>query len=99
MAERPTEKRQEARREAESFTGGPGVVATKSQAQGSLIGAPLGAAAGIVIGLIIGLVAFGGGSGLVVSLVVGAVGGGVVGAVAGGGARPTQKLEGSEGDI
>ncbi len=95
MAERPESEREAARAETESFTGGPGVVATKSQARGGVMGAVIGAVVGAALGLVIGLLA----DVLVVGIVVGAVGGSVVGGVAGGGQNPKQKLgEGSEED-
>ena len=96
MAERPEAEREAARAETDSFTGGPGVVATKSQARGSLFGALIGAVVGALLGLVIGLLA----DVLVVGLVVGAVAGAVVGGVAGGGQNPKQKLgQSSEEDV
>lgn len=96
MAERPEPQREAAHAEADSFTGGPGVVATKSQARGSVFGGLAGAVVGALLGLVIGLLA----DVLVVAIVVGAVAGAVVGGVAGGGQNPKQKLgEGSEEDV
>lgn len=95
MAERQEPERQAAHAETDSFTGGPGVVATKSQARGSVAGAVIGAIVGALLGLVIGLLA----DVLVVGIVVGAVAGSVVGGVAGGGQNPKQKLgSGSEED-
>ena len=95
MAERPEPQRQAAHEETDSFTGGPGVVATKSQARGSIAGALIGAIVGALLGLLIGLLA----DVLVVGVVVGVVGGSVVGGVAGGGQNPKKKLgRGTEAD-
>jgi hypothetical protein len=94
VAERPKREQDIARDEVDSFTGGPGVVATKSQAQGALVGIAIGAAVGAIIGAIIGLIV----DVLVVGVIVGAVGGAVVAGVAGGGQRPKQRLEGTEAD-
>ncbi len=95
MAERPEEHREAAHAETDSFTGGPGVVATKSQARGGVVGAVIGAVVGALLGLVIGLLA----DVLVVGIVVGAVAGSVVGGVAGGGQNPKQKLgSGTEAD-
>lgn len=95
MAERPEREREAAHAETDSFTGGPGIVATKSQARGGIVGAIIGGVVGAVLGLLIGLLA----DVLVVGIIVGAVGGSVVGGVAGGGQNPKQKLgEGSEED-
>jgi hypothetical protein len=95
MADRQEVERREIASEADSMVGGPGVVATKSQARGALFGAGLGAVVGAVLGLIVGsLVDL-----PVVVTIVGAVAGGVFGGVAGGGQNPKQKLGGrSEGD-
>lgn len=88
MAERPERERAAAHQETDSFTGGPGVVATKSQARGSIAGALIGAVVGALLGLLVGLLA----DFMVVGIVVGAVGGAVVGGVAGGGQNTKQKL-------
>jgi len=95
MGERPEGERVRAHSETDSFTGGPGVVATKSQARGAVIGAVVGAIVGAVIGLLVGLLF----DEPIVTAVVGAVALSVVGGVAGGGQNPKQKLQrGSEAD-
>ena len=95
MAERREPERAAAHAETDAFTGGPGVVATKSQARGGVVGAVVGAVAGALLGLVVGLLA----DVLVVGIVVGAVAGSVVGGVAGGGQNPKKKLgEGAEED-
>ncbi|MDQ4143916.1 MAG: hypothetical protein M3198_09280 [Actinomycetota bacterium] len=97
MAERPEEQRANQYEETDSFTGGPGVVATKSQARGSIAGVIVGAIVGALIGLVIGLLA----DVLVVGIVVGAVGGSVVGGVAGGGqnAKRARQNKPDEADL
>ncbi len=82
--------------EAEHFTGGPGVIATKSQARGGLGGTVLGAVIGAVLGLVAGALFFEGTPGVVISVVAFAAGGGTCGAIVGAFVRPRQKLEGSE---
>jgi NADH:ubiquinone oxidoreductase subunit 6 (subunit J) len=83
-----------ARDEIDSLAGGPGVVATKSQAQGSLLWIAAGLVIGAIVGAVIGLFV----DAFLVSVLVGAVGGAVVAAVAGGGQRPKQRLEAGEAD-
>lgn len=88
----------ELEREANGFTGGPGVVASKSQARGSLGGIAGGIIVGAIIGLIVGLLFFDGTLGIIITVIAFAVGGATFGGVAGGFVRPRQKLEGSEAD-
>ena len=95
MADRQ-EQRKDVAAETDSMVGGPGVVATKSQARGALTGALIGAVVGAILGLIVGVLV----DLPVVTTIVGAVAGGVFGGVAGGGQNPKQKLGGSsEGDV
>ncbi|MDQ3646903.1 MAG: hypothetical protein M3345_08230 [Actinomycetota bacterium] len=85
--------------EGEGFAGGPGVVMTKSQAQGSSGGAVLGAIAGVILGAIIGALFFSGeGRGMVIAMVAFAVAGAVAGGVIGGITRPAKKLDRGEAD-
>lgn len=70
--------------EADSFTGGPGVVATKSQARGGIAGAVVGALIGAIIGALIGLLFLGGGSSTIITAIVGAVAGAVALGIFGG---------------
>ena len=84
--------------EAEGFTGGPGVVASKTQARGSLGGMLAGAIVGAILGLIIGVLFFEGTLGIVIAAIVFAVGGATFGGVAGGSFAPRKKLDGSEAD-
>ena len=98
MEDPRTRGKRELEEEAEGFTGGPGVIASKSQARGAAGGVALGAVAGAIIGLVIGLLFFEGALGIVISVVAFAVGGVTFGGLAGGSFRPRQKLEGSEAD-
>ena len=66
--------RQDMREEAEGFTGGPGVVASKSQARGSLLWTVIATIVGALVGLLVGALAFEG-EGAVITAVVGAVAG------------------------
>lgn len=84
--------------EAEGFTGGPGVVASKTQARGSLGGIVAGVVGGAILGLIVGAMFFSGTLGLIISVVVFATAGATFGGVAGGSFAPRKKLEGSEAD-
>ncbi len=97
MADRPHTPREGQYQETDSFTGGPGVVATKSQARGSMGGAIVGLIVGAILGLVIGLLF----DALVVGVVVGAVGGAVVGGVAGGGqnAKRARQTKPNEADL
>ena len=92
MAERSERQQEAAKGEVDSITGGPGVVATKSQAQGALTGIIVGAVIGAILGAVIGLIA----DFLVIGVIVGAVAGAVVAGVAGGGQRPKQRLSDTE---
>jgi hypothetical protein len=83
--------------ETEHFTGGPGVVATKSQARGATGGFLAGAVAGALVGLLIGLLMFEA-RGVIIATVSLAVAGAVFGGVAGGIGRSMKKLERTEAD-
>ena len=88
--------RKEIAGETDAMVGGPGVVATKSQARGGAIGIVIGAIVGAIIGVIVGLIV----DALLVTTIVGAVAGAVFGGVVAGGQNPKQKLgQGSEGDV
>lgn len=98
MSDPRGEAQRELEREAEGFTGGPGVVASKSQARGGLAGIAGGAIVGAILGIVVGLIFFSGGLGLIISVVAFAAGGATFGGVAGGFVRPRQKLDGTEAD-
>jgi uncharacterized membrane protein len=86
------------RAETDSFTGGPGVAATKSQAVGGLLGTMAGLVVGAMIGLIVALVAGFHAFGLVVSVVVFGFAGLTFGGVVGGFIGPRRRLPKSEAD-
>ena len=88
----------EQREELAGVVAGPGVVASKSQARGSVAWASAGAIIGAVIGLIAGLISSSGSSGIAIFVIAFAVAGLVAGGVSGGIARPRQKLDGDEAD-
>jgi hypothetical protein len=92
------QKHEELRQEAEHLTGGPGVVATKSQARGGLTGAAIGAIVGFLVGLGLGAILFEGGRGLWITGAALAVAGAVFGGVVGGITGPSRNLKGSEAD-
>ncbi len=98
MADPRARRKRELEEEAEGFTGGPGVAASKTQARGAVGGIGLGTVAGGIVGLLVGLLFFEGALGIVISVVAFAVGGATFGGLAGGSFRPRQKLEGSEAD-
>ncbi len=99
MAEvRPTHSTiQEEEETTEHLTGGPGVVATKSQARGALGGIAVGAIIGAIIGLVIGLIAQG--ATIWIAPIVFAVGGSVAAGVFGGYFNSQQKRERSAADV
>jgi uncharacterized protein (DUF697 family) len=83
--------------EVEGVAGGPGLIATRTQARSGGIGAIVGAVIGALIGLLVGLLLFDGGRAVVISVVALAVGGAVFGGVAAGITRSMNKLEESGG--
>ena len=85
--------------EAEHFTGGPGVVATKSQAQGATAGILAGALVGALVGFLIGALLFEGTRSVIIATIAVAVAGSVFGAVAGGIGRSMKKLERTDADV
>ena len=89
--------RREVREEGEGFTGGPGVVASKSQARGALVWTVVGTIAGALLGLLGGSIVFGG-AGTAIAAVVGAVAGATFGGTAGGFLAPRRRLDGTEAD-
>ena len=98
MTDARNRAQRELEQEAEGFTGGPGVVASKTQARGGLAGAFTGALIGAVLGALIGVIFFEGALGLVIAATVFAVGGATFGGVSGGSFAPRKKLDGSEAD-
>ena len=94
QAQRDIEREKET---ADHLTAGPGLVATKSQAEGATGGFLLGAIAGAVIGFVIGALV--GGSALWIAPIVFAVGGAVAMGVFGGIQRSWKKREDSRVDV
>jgi predicted lipid-binding transport protein (Tim44 family) len=92
-------KNEATQEEAEHFTGGPGVVATKSQARGASGGIIAGALLGALVGFLIGALLFEGARSIIIAAVAVAVAGGVFGAVAGGIGRSMKKLERTDADV
>lgn len=92
-------ERSEMHGEVDSFTGGPGVVATKSQARGGLAGAVVGAIVGALLGLLVGVLFLDAGSGIVIAVVAFAVAGATTGGVAGGFVQPRRKGVGDSTDV
>ncbi len=98
MSDARERAKKELEEEAEGFTGGPGVVASKTQARGSLAGIVVGVVVGAILGLIVGAIFFQGTLGIVIGVVSFAFGGATFGGLAGGSFGPRHKLEGSEAD-
>lgn len=98
MTDPRSRAKRELEEEAEGFTGGPGITASKTQARGATAGIGVGTVIGALIGLVVGVLFFEGALGIVISVVAFAVGGATFGGVAGGSFRPRQKLDGSEAD-
>lgn len=96
QAEHP---RDDMEREAEHFTGGPGIVATRSQARGGLAGIVIGGLIGAVIGAIIGAIAFQGTKGLIIGAVVVAVAGATAGGVSGGVVATDKNVTRGDADV
>jgi uncharacterized membrane protein len=74
------------------------VVASKTQARGSLGGVVAGALVGAILGALVGVLFFEGALGIVIAVVAFGFGGATFGGVAGGSFAPRRKLEGSEAD-
>lgn len=88
---------QEMRAEAEQLTGGPGVVATRSQMRGTLAGTLAFGVIGAVIGLVVGAIFFQGALGTIVSTVAFAGALATFGGVAGGFVGPRRSLSDTPG--
>jgi ABC-type branched-subunit amino acid transport system permease subunit len=97
MADR--EERSAQRDEAtQGLTGGPGVVATKSQAQGATAGIAIGVIVGAIVGLVIGLLALEGAA-ITIPVITFAVGGAVAAGVFGGYFKSQKTREDRSTDI
>jgi hypothetical protein len=89
---------EEMKQEAEHFTGGPGVAATKSQARGSLVGLAAGMLVGALLGALVGLLIFEGTLGVVITTIAFGVAGATYGGVTGGFVAPRKRLGPTEAD-
>ena len=98
MGEKQIPTQQEMDEEADSFTGGPGVVATKSQARGGIAGIAIGAVIGALLGVLVGAL-FLQDRGVIIAVIAFAVAGSVAGGTTGGFLRPTRKLPPSDADV
>lgn len=93
MAENKAEARQEMADELEGVAAGPGVVASKSQAQGGLGGLVGLGFVGLVVGVLLGWTVFGGSTqAIVISAIAFAFAGGTAGVLIGGFVTPRKKL-------
>ncbi|MDQ3958311.1 MAG: hypothetical protein M3273_08335 [Actinomycetota bacterium] len=93
------EARQEMADELEGVVAAPGVVASKSQAQGGAAGLVGFGAVGLVLGAILGLAVFGGSTqAVIISAVAFAFAGGTAGVLIGGFVTPRKKLDNAEAD-
>ncbi|MDQ3915732.1 MAG: hypothetical protein M3323_10465 [Actinomycetota bacterium] len=94
MVDKRAEARQEMADEMEGAVAGPGVVTSKSQAQGGAAGMLGFGFIGLVLGVILGLVAFGGSArAVIISGVSFAFAGGTAGLLIGGFVTPREKLD------
>ncbi len=99
MADERTEARKDMAEELEGFAAGPGVVASKSQTQGSIGGLVGFGIVGALLGLIVALIFFdGSGQAILITVVCFAAAGATFGGVAGGFVAPRKKLAGTEAD-
>lgn len=88
------------REEADSAVAGPGVVATKSQTQGGIIGTLVGTVIGVVLGLIVAALFFGDStSTFVITLIAFGVAGATAGGTSGGFLRNRGRQERGEPDV
>jgi hypothetical protein len=82
----------------QGLTGGPGVVATKSQAQGATAGIAIGSLVGGIIGLVVGLIALEGAA-IAIPIITFAVGGAVAAGVFGGFFKSQKTREDRSADV
>ena len=100
MADHEVPSQRVMREEADSAVVGPGVVATKSQIQGSAIGALVGAVIGAVIGLLAGLLIWNDSTqAIMIAVIVFAVGGATAGGTSGGFLRNRERMERGDPDV
>jgi outer membrane lipoprotein SlyB len=88
------------REEADSTVVGPGVVATKSQTQGGIIGTVAGTVVGALLGVIAGFLLWGGRtSAIVIAVIAFAVAGATAGGTMGGFLRNRESQQRGDADI
>lgn len=88
------------REEADKAVAGPGVVATKSQTQGGIIGTVVGTVIGAVLGLIIAFVFFGDRtSTIVITIIAFAIAGATAGGTSGGFLRNRGRQQRGDPDV
>lgn len=96
MVDKRAEARQEMADEMEGAVVAPGVVASKSQAQGGGAGMLGLGFVGLVLGVLLGFIAFGGSTqAVIISGIAFAFAGGTAGVLIGGFVTPRKKLENS----
>jgi hypothetical protein len=92
--------RNELREEADSAVVGPGVVGTKSQAQGGIGGALLGGVVGALLGLLAGFLIWGGnGMAVVIAVIAFAFAGATAGGTMGGFLRNRRRQQRGDADV
>ena len=96
MPDEPAKREYEMQDEGEGSIGTPGLVASKSQPQGSVAGALIGAVLGAIVGVIVGLPLFSGEErNIVISVVAFVIAGATFGGTAGGFVWRRRKLSGT----
>lgn len=100
MSEHDAPSKGALRQEADAAVVGPGVVATKSQSQGALLGTVIGTVIGVVLGLIIGGLLFRDRtSTFVIAVIVFAIAGATAGGSSGGFLRNRKRQERGDPDV
>ena len=87
------------REEADAAVAGPGVVATKSQTQGGIIGTVLGAIVGALLGLLIAPLFGDGDMSRMIAIIAFAVAGATAGGTMGGFLRNRKRQERGDADV
>ena len=100
QSEQNTPSKGAMRQEADKAVAGPGVVATKSQTQGGIIGTLVGTVVGVVIGLIVAALFFRDStSTFVIALIAFGIAGATAGGTSGGFLRNRQRQERGDPDV
>lgn len=88
------------REEADATVAGPGVVATKSQTQGGIIGTLAGGVVGAILGVIAGQLVWGGDSmSMTIAIIVFAIAGATAGGTMGGFLRNRERQQRGDADV